>query len=292
MNNKPKRKHTYTIMFIPEDTGKTFSLHIHRNLLRSLMVFLVLFIGGLTALLFTTGQIGVKLQLINTLREENSRLKSENKKLRIITAKLHNMQNLSAYLHRLAVVLGEDTTMPPIAAVLSRQEESIIAEDSLDHFLNAVRFAKSEDYKELNKSSADPSEILSAIPNILPVEGWITRRFRRASAVAGASHLGVDFAAAEGTLIRSSAPGVIDKIVHDKYFGLLVTVKHSFGFSTRYGHCSQVLVAEGDHIERGQTIALVGNTGRSSGPHLHYEVLKNGKQVDPLKYTLDRSPNM
>jgi murein DD-endopeptidase MepM/ murein hydrolase activator NlpD len=279
-------------MFVPEDTGKTYSLHLHRNLLRSFVAILLLFLAGIGALVAVTGQIGVKLQLVDTLREENSRLKSENKKLRIITAKLHNMQNLSSYLHRLAVAMGEDTAMPPIASLLSQHDEKVIAEDSLDHFLNAVRFSQSENYKELSRGAADPSEILSAIPNILPVEGWITRRFRLSPATPSVAHPGVDFAAAEGTLIRSSAPGVVETIIHDKYFGLMVTVKHSFGFATRYGHCSQVLVTEGDHVERGQTIALVGNTGRSSGPHLHYEVHKNGKPVNPLHYTLDRSPNL
>jgi murein DD-endopeptidase MepM/ murein hydrolase activator NlpD len=98
----------------------------------------------------------------------------------------------------------------------------------------------------------------------------------------------VDFAAQTGTLIRATAPGIVESVVFDTYFGLLITVKHRFGFVTRYGHCSQSLVSKGDKVRRGQTVALVGNTGRSSAPHLHYEVIKNGRHVDPLKYTFDR----
>jgi len=63
-----------------------------------------------------------------------------------------------------------------------------------------------------------------------------------------------------------------------------VTIRHDFGFVTRYAHCSQVLVSVRDRVNRGQTIALVGNTGRSTAPHLHYEVLKDGKHVDPADY--------
>jgi murein DD-endopeptidase MepM/ murein hydrolase activator NlpD len=66
----------------------------------------------------------------------------------------------------------------------------------------------------------------------------------------------------------------------------MVTIKHGYGFMTRYGHCLQVLVNKGDHVERGQTIALVGNTGRSSAPHLHYEIIKEGKNVDPQEYII------
>ena len=102
------------------------------------------------------------------------------------------------------------------------------------------------------------------------------------------SHLGVDFAAQKGTPIRSTAPGVVEDVINDTYFGLLITIKHKFGIMTRYGHCMQTLVSKGDKIERGQTVALLGNTGASSAPHLHYEILKDGKNVDPMKYMFDR----
>ena len=96
----------------------------------------------------------------------------------------------------------------------------------------------------------------------------------------------MDFAATLGTPIKASAPGVVGKIENDKYFGLLVTIFHNNGFVTRYGHCSQILVSKHDRVKRGQTIALVGNTGRSTAPHLHYEVIKDGKYIDPLKHIL------
>ena len=77
---------------------------------------------------------------------------------------------------------------------------------------------------------------------------------------------------------------MVEDIINDENLGLLVTIKHDHGFMTKYGHCSQVLISKHVSVKRGQTIALVGNTGRSTAPHLHYEILKDGKNIDPAKY--------
>jgi murein DD-endopeptidase MepM/ murein hydrolase activator NlpD len=140
------------------------------------------------------------------------------------------------------------------------------------------------------KRQETAEQYIASVPNIQPViDGWITRRFSMVGSDTSSVHTGIDYAATLGTLIRATAPGVVENVSNDKYFGLILVVRHGFGFSTKYGHCSQVLVSKGDHVERGQTIALVGNTGRSSAPHLHYEVLKDGKNVDPIKYVVGGS---
>jgi murein DD-endopeptidase MepM/ murein hydrolase activator NlpD len=121
----------------------------------------------------------------------------------------------------------------------------------------------------------------------MPVNGWITKHFLKGSGRTGAgsdSHNGIDIAAAHGTPIRATAMGVVEDIRNDKYLGLTVEIRHDHGFVTRYSHCSQILVSLYDRVNRGQTIALVGNTGRSTAPHLHYEVLKNGRYVDPMEF--------
>jgi murein DD-endopeptidase MepM/ murein hydrolase activator NlpD len=159
--------------------------------------------------------------------------------------------------------------------------------DSVDEFVEDARLVQKDIYRELSSSISSPEQFWAAIPNIRPVEGWITRKFFISPDGAKQSHRGIDFAASKGTLIRATAPGYVMKIQDDNFFGLVVTIEHSYGFQTRYGHCSQILVSEGDRVKRGQTIALVGNTGRSSAPHLHYEVIKEGNPVDPLNYILD-----
>jgi murein DD-endopeptidase MepM/ murein hydrolase activator NlpD len=99
-------------------------------------------------------------------------------------------------------------------------------------------------------------------------------------------HLGVDVAARRGTKITAPAPGRVSFVGRKFGFGLVVEIQHSSGVKTRYAHCGSALIAEGARVERGTAIATVGTSGLSTGPHLHYEVLVNGHQVDPLRFRL------
>ena len=275
-------------MFIPEGNAKTFSIHVDRKILYSLMIFITIFITGFVCLLLKSGEIATKLQLVYALTQENKGLKEENKKLNFISAKITKIEMLGDYLQRIATAAGENTKKPPSysSSVIKQSDETIFKKDGLDDNVDKLRLSSSDAYQEI-KQKGDASEgFLAAVPNIQPTEGWITRRFVATANDTEPSHSGIDFAATSGTLIRSTARGVVEDVYKDTYFGLMVTIKHGYGFSTRYGHCLQVLVTKGDHVERGQTIALVGNTGRSSAPHLHYEILKEGKNVDPMEYII------
>jgi murein DD-endopeptidase MepM/ murein hydrolase activator NlpD len=98
--------------------------------------------------------------------------------------------------------------------------------------------------------------------------------------------LGIDVAEPRGTQITATAPGRVSFVGRKFGFGLVVEIDHGNGVLTRYAHCGSTLVTAGTHAERGMPIATVGTSGLSTGPHLHYEVLVNGKQVDPLRYKL------
>ena len=97
-----------------------------------------------------------------------------------------------------------------------------------------------------------------------------------------AKHEGIDFSAAVGTPIIASASGVVSRSGWDSQYGNVIEIKHAEGFKTRYAHASQLLVRVGQTVSRGDVIAKVGNTGRSTGPHLHYEVMKAGAHINPL----------
>jgi murein DD-endopeptidase MepM/ murein hydrolase activator NlpD len=99
-----------------------------------------------------------------------------------------------------------------------------------------------------------------------------------------AFHKGLDFTARAGTEVVAVASGVVTWAGWDKDYGNLVEVRHSDGYRTRYAHNREVLVKPGEVLRKGQVIARVGRTGRASGAHLHFEVLTQGKLVDPLKY--------
>lgn len=97
-------------------------------------------------------------------------------------------------------------------------------------------------------------------------------------------HRGVDFAGPLGSQIMSVAAGVVTRAEAVSGYGNLIEINHGNGFMTRYGHNQRLLVRAGDTVNRGTAIALMGSTGRSTGPHVHFEVLQNGRQVDPLKF--------
>lgn len=124
----------------------------------------------------------------------------------------------------------------------------------------------------------------------LPVIGAIASRFSRSRRHpllhVVRPHLGVDVAARRGTQITAPAPGRVSFVGRKFGFGLVVEIDHGKGVVTRYAHCGTALVGEGARVERGATIATVGASGLATGPHLHYEVLVNGRQVDPLRYKL------
>jgi len=124
----------------------------------------------------------------------------------------------------------------------------------------------------------------------LPVIGAIASRFSRSRRHPLLHiirpHLGVDVAAPRGTQITAAAPGRVSFVGRKFGFGLVVEIEHGNGVLTRYAHCGSALVSEGARVQRGVPIATVGTSGLSTGPHLHYEVLVNGRQVDPLRYKL------
>lgn len=130
----------------------------------------------------------------------------------------------------------------------------------------------------------------AALPTLWPARGWITGEFgdRRGMHHHGRWHEGIDIAAPIGTAIVAPADGVVVFAGYRQGYGQAVIVDHGYGMSTLYGHCSQMLVSEGAQVKRGMLIATVGNTGRSTGPHLHYEVHVDGAPVDPLLYISER----
>ena len=109
---------------------------------------------------------------------------------------------------------------------------------------------------------------------------------RRSAPVKGAStyHKGIDWATPTGTAVMASCGGTVAKAGWGSGYGYVVYINHADGRQTRYAHLSKVLVKAGESVKQNQKIALSGNTGRSSGPHLHFEILINGKQVNPVNY--------
>jgi len=126
-----------------------------------------------------------------------------------------------------------------------------------------------------------------ADPSIWPVRGWLTSGFgwRRNPVLRSRQlHTGLDIAAARGTAVIAPADGHVVFAGYHSALGNVLVIDHGYGVTTKYAHTSAILVEVGDRILRGDMIARVGNTGRSAGPHLHYEVFKDGVPQDPMRY--------
>ena len=133
--------------------------------------------------------------------------------------------------------------------------------------------------------------LASATPSIWPIAGWISSAFgnRRDPFTGGRDfHPGLDISANQGQPIIAPADGVVLSAAYSGNYGNLVTIDHGFGITTRYAHLSRYAVVVGQTIGRGQTIGYVGSTGRSTSPHLHYEVLVNGQLTNPLRLLAGR----
>lgn len=140
----------------------------------------------------------------------------------------------------------------------------------------------------ISKLDLDTTEEISNINGIkiatLPVTGTISSRYGVSSSIRSSRHTGLDIAASQGTQIKVVADGKVTSAKYNGSYGYLVKVDHGNGLETWYAHTSKMYVREGQEVKAGDIIALVGSTGNSTGPHLHFEVRINGEHVNPQKY--------
>jgi murein DD-endopeptidase MepM/ murein hydrolase activator NlpD len=145
-------------------------------------------------------------------------------------------------------------------------------------------------FKEATDSLAKHRARLAATPSIMPTQGWLTSAFSsmRSHPILHLArpHEGIDVTAPMGSPIEAPATGIVREAGWKTGYGNVVTLDHGYGIVTKFAHASKLLVKTGQRVSRGQRIALVGNSGLATGPHLHYEVHVNGRPVNPLKYVL------
>ena len=153
--------------------------------------------------------------------------------------------------------------------------------------------ARDESLSSIEAKILQQSVLKDMLPNSSPVEagynsssyGWRIDPFNGSKAF----HEGLDFPANTGTPIHAAADGIVTMAEHSAAYGNIVKVEHGSGLETRYAHASKLLVKVGERVVKGQAVALVGSTGRSTGPHLHYEIRFNGNSLDPRQYLQNRA---
>jgi murein DD-endopeptidase MepM/ murein hydrolase activator NlpD len=145
-------------------------------------------------------------------------------------------------------------------------------------------------FREASDSLSSHIQRLSATPSIMPTDGFLTSRFTRVRYHPilhyNRPHEGIDITAAYGTPIIAPAAGRVSRVGWENGYGLAVEIDHGYGVRTRYAHMSRTAVAVGQAVRRGDRLGYVGSTGLSTGPHLHYEVLVNGRQTDPMRFIM------
>ncbi|MFL5812282.1 MAG: M23 family metallopeptidase [Bdellovibrionia bacterium] len=157
-------------------------------------------------------------------------------------------------------------------------------------FLNHESLFVETELQDLYELLGDQKAFLSALPTRKPAEGYFSSGFGvRKSPIGGKvkMHEGVDIANRLGTSIRVPADGVVVFAAVKAGYGQTVVIDHGYGLETWYGHAKKLLVNKGQHVRRGEVIAQMGNSGRSTGPHVHYEVRVNGFPVNPISYILE-----
>ena len=159
-------------------------------------------------------------------------------------------------------------------------------------------YIQSKSFDEVIKMAEGKKQLLASIPAIMPISnkdlshtpsgfGWRMHPIYKISKM----HTGMDFTASLGTIIYATGDGIVEVADSESAgYGSHVVI-NSYGYETLYGHMSKILVKKGQHVQRGEKIGLVGSTGTSTGPHCHYEVIKNGQKINPVNYYfLDLSP--
>jgi murein DD-endopeptidase MepM/ murein hydrolase activator NlpD len=156
--------------------------------------------------------------------------------------------------------------------------------------LAAQAVEREKSLARLVEELAGKSRRLASTPSIWPTRGWMTSGYGwRTSPFTGKRqfHAGVDISGPPGTPVLAPARGRVISAGRDGALGLSLVIDHGYGVRTSYGHNSKLLVKKGEEVARGQQIAALGNTGRSTGPHLHYSVHLDGRRVNPLNYVLE-----
>jgi murein DD-endopeptidase MepM/ murein hydrolase activator NlpD len=230
----------------------------------------------------STVELTSQVQALGTLLEDLG------SRAAIDPAELRSLQRLPAVVRNSAAGGVRQPTAPigMFSSTIVSPEETFGVLRTLLHSLeNRLRTVRGD----LERQEA----LAAATPTIWPTYGWLTGYFgQRADPVTGEPgfHQGLDISAAKGQPVYATADGTVASASYAGEYGNLIVLRHNFGLSTRYGHLSRFNVTPGTTVRRGDIIGFVGSTGRSTGAHLHYEVLANDRLLNPLQLLTSRRP--
>jgi murein DD-endopeptidase MepM/ murein hydrolase activator NlpD len=289
----PKREHT--IIFLPHARARFRQFRVSSRLLWSLGVcFGLSILLGVTFSALWVRSIR-KNSEVNAILAENSDLRS---RAALSNARLETIEKMLAEFEdrtrRLSIVAGLSAVRDPgMGGVGGLMAVPVNPADSVDSGLSEAgrRGALLSSRLQLvEKKLLVEADQLALTPTIVPTAGVLTAGFGiRPDPFTSHPefHTGIDISTPAGNRVVAPAAGTVVRVGIDKGYGRFVEIAHGYGVTTLYGHLQATRVAEGQRIRRGDLVALVGSSGRSTGPHLHYEVHTDGKPVNPLDYVLN-----
>lgn len=288
-----EKRHS-TIIVVPHAHGKVYKVQISPLTFRIVAIVGVL-TGVLTIVsLFASGSFLQQRAAYRALQRENKQLKKTNQRLsETVTQVQTRLSQFEQRTKTLAIAAGVPNIFSgpvdgpregigsggPSSQLTAEPETLVRRQEQLDHELAKVE-----------KRLSEQAVMLTHTPVLAPVIGVITDGFGpRLDPITNRPgfHPGLDMSAAIGTTVFAPADGIVTHADRESGYGKVVRINHGYGFMTLYGHLDRFLVKPGSKVTRGQAIAKVGMTGRTTGPHLHYEVLKDGEEQNPLHYILD-----
>jgi len=292
-------KKFYTIMIVPHAAAKFRRIKISRNFLIAAGSFLgLVFTAGLMFphYLLRSSQLSANLQRMS---QENQELRKSNEKFdESLTDLRSRLAEFETKATKFAMLAGvEDPQSQQLAAGgssfdlkgLSPKASQAVIESEINT-LKERSGVLQDTFRVLDVAFQKQSLLLSSTPSIYPVHGLLGNGYGwRRDPFTGMRdfHQGLDLVAPIGTKVVAPADGIVTRVGQSGGFGNSIFVSHGYGIITRYGHLSAYNVKVGQRVKRGDVIGMVGSTGRSTGPHLHYELVVHQRNVDPIKYILE-----
>ena len=300
-------KDYFNVLIFGQKTSKTRHLRIHKKTFK-IELYLLTF-GLLCTILFLCDYIQVRKRTfeLNQLRQQTQDQKS---KIHLFASKIENLEKqlskLKGFDKRIRIIAnlekGQETApfMGMGGPSASEIREKLKAEKNEMGLAQQMRTdierleseatSQEQSLSELEKLLQSKKEMLVHTPSIWPAHGWVTSGFGfRTNPFTGLTqmHEGLDIANRIGTPVIAPADGIVSDTGKDSAYGNVIVISHGFGINSRFLHLSKILVSPGQRVKRGDKIAEVGTTGKSTGPHLHYEVRVNGIPVNPVRYIVN-----
>ena len=295
-------KKFFSLIIVPHNRGKFKTITLSEKKVKVLILVFTLLFTALTVFLIDYFSMNVTRQKYKELFDENTHQKQAIAKYKVSLNKLQtNIDEFESYAKKINVMAGLKSPEVLKEVGVGGGDRGSGQEMNSSNYLQDVGLNKAErisrkadgidkNLDTLVRFFEEQASKLASTPTIWPTTGWLTSAYGlRIDPFTGKKtfHYGLDIASSFGNPVVATADGFVSHVKNEKIGGNTVIISHGGGFTTVYCHLNKFAVKAGQRIKRWDVIGYVGQTGKALGPHVHYEVRRNGKAVNPYKYILE-----